>query len=248
MIKIQIILLFLFTMAHGYGQKQNGIVYYSKKAKPMNTESLSELGADTKKFISQADNTIESFQFSLIFNKNSAKYDIIEKLAQDTKDNGLKQKMALALSGFKGKTFFDFKEKTILLVREMFGETILIKSKFSDTKWELEKEKMIINNLLCFKAKTIIEEEGRNGINKIEIVAWYTPDINLPYGPEGFGGLPGLIVQLKKGTVITYLSRIDFKKEDIKIQIPQKGREMTRAEFNSFLKDVVLNKEKYYKN
>ena len=34
------------------------------------------------------------------------------------------------------------------------------------------------------------------------IEAWYTPEIPMPYGPIGYGGLPGLILQLERSHVI----------------------------------------------
>lgn len=54
--------------------------------------------------------------------------------------------------------------------------------------WKLIDETKMINTINCKKAE--ITFKGRNWI------AWYTPDIPLPYGPYKFTGLPGLIVKI----------------------------------------------------
>ncbi|NIF05932.1 GLPGLI family protein [Chryseobacterium sp. Tr-659] len=54
--------------------------------------------------------------------------------------------------------------------------------------WRLVDETKIINTINCKKAEVTFK--GRNWI------AWYSPEIPLPYGPYKFGGLPGLIIKI----------------------------------------------------
>lgn len=54
--------------------------------------------------------------------------------------------------------------------------------------WKLIDETKIINTIICKKAE--VNFKGRNWI------AWYSPEIPLPYGPYKFSGLPGLIVKI----------------------------------------------------
>ncbi|RXM67029.1 hypothetical protein BOQ60_03625 [Chryseobacterium sp. CH1] len=54
--------------------------------------------------------------------------------------------------------------------------------------WKLIDETKIINTITCKKAEVYFK--GRNWI------AWYSPEIPLPYGPYKFSGLPGLIVKI----------------------------------------------------
>lgn len=57
-----------------------------------------------------------------------------------------------------------------------------------DFKWKLEAGDTLILDKFCKKATC--SYAGRN------YVAWYTEEVNLPYGPYIFGGLPGLIMYL----------------------------------------------------
>ncbi|UOU97036.1 GLPGLI family protein [Chryseobacterium daecheongense] len=54
--------------------------------------------------------------------------------------------------------------------------------------WKLLNETKQINTIHCKKAEVTFK--GRNWI------AWYAPEIPLPYGPYKFSGLPGLIIKI----------------------------------------------------
>ena len=54
--------------------------------------------------------------------------------------------------------------------------------------WKLVDEAKVINTIPCKKAEVTFK--GRNWI------AWYSPEIPLPYGPMKFSGLPGLIIKI----------------------------------------------------
>tara|TARA_R110002051_G_scaffold149010_2_gene221545 strand:+ start:1224 stop:1925 length:702 start_codon:yes stop_codon:yes gene_type:complete len=67
-------------------------------------------------------------------------------------------------------------------------------------KWDLHNEKKEIDGYVCYKAT--IDYTHPYTENQFIIEAWYTPEIPVPYGPVGYGGLPGLILQLKHSHVI----------------------------------------------
>lgn len=54
--------------------------------------------------------------------------------------------------------------------------------------WKLMNETKVINTIICKKAEVTFK--GRHWI------AWYSPEIQLPYGPMKFSGLPGLIIKI----------------------------------------------------
>lgn len=55
--------------------------------------------------------------------------------------------------------------------------------------WKLINESQTINTFSCKKAT--LRYKGRDWI------AWYTPEIPLPYGPYKFTGLPGLVIKME---------------------------------------------------
>ncbi len=88
-------------------------------------------------------------------------------------------------------------------------------SLYNNPKWKITEERDIILGYPVIKA-----------IYK-NVEVWFTPDITLPFGPAGYGGLPGLILKKKfiKQFPATEIvaDKIIFTKDKIKIKKPKKG-------------------------
>ena len=89
--------------------------------------------------------------------------------------------------------------------RKIRNKTYLVKYD-KMLNWTLTNETKKIENYTCFKA-TIIQKNLETGVEFIR-EAWYTTEIPVPYGPVGFGGLPGLILELKTGKAIFTAKKI----------------------------------------
>lgn len=64
------------------------------------------------------------------------------------------------------------------------------------------------------------------------ITAWYTPMIPASHGPDEFGGLPGLILELSTNNTTILCTKVVLNpKEEVVIEVPSKGKEVTREEY-----------------
>ncbi|MFY7757252.1 MAG: GLPGLI family protein [Flavobacterium stagni] len=73
----------------------------------------------------------------------------------------------------------------------------------------------------------------------ITITAWYTPEIPINQGPEGYWGLPGLILEVNDGKTIVLCSKIVLNSKDkVEIKAPTNGKEVKQKEYD----DIVLKK------
>lgn len=72
--------------------------------------------------------------------------------------------------------------------------------------WKLHNETKEIDGYTCYKAT--IDHTHYYTENKFTIEAWYTPEIPVPYGPAGFGGLPGLALQVLYSHVIYVAKKV----------------------------------------
>ena len=72
-----------------------------------------------------------------------------------------------------------------------------------------------IGNYSCYKA--ITNKKTKNN-NSIPIIAWYCPELAYQFGPNGYGNLPGLIVELQIDNVIYGLKSINFDDKTIKFK------------------------------
>jgi GLPGLI family protein len=64
---------------------------------------------------------------------------------------------------------------------------------FEYYNWKITTETKKINNFLCYKATGTVKALNAKAI---PIEAWFCPEISLPYGPENYAGLPGLIFEV----------------------------------------------------
>ncbi len=68
---------------------------------------------------------------------------------------------------------------------------------------------------------------------EITITAWYSPEIPINQGPEGYWGLPGLILEVNDGKTTILCSKIVLNaKEKAEIKAPTNGKEVSQAEYD----------------
>src|SRR5690554_2649991 len=124
----------------------------------------------------------------------------------------------------------------------------IIKDTLHTSGWELSTESKKIGNYTVYKAIRIFtpkklvadREETSNLLSMMDkkkpedivYTAWYTPEIPIPNGPEKFGGLPGLILELHTQSTVYLCSEIVLNpKKPIEIKIP-KGKVISQEEYD----------------
>lgn len=82
----------------------------------------------------------------------------------------------------------------------------------------------------------------------INVVAWYTPQIPISQGPGEFWGLPGLILEVNADRTTILCSKITLNPQDkIKIKAPEKGRVISRDDYNSTVKQKMIEMREMYR-
>lgn len=81
----------------------------------------------------------------------------------------------------------------------------------------------------------------------IVVTAWYTPQIPVNQGPGEYWGLPGLILEVNANRTTILCSKIVLnpgEKETIKM--PSKGKEVTKEEYNTIMKQKIEEMREMY--
>ena len=82
----------------------------------------------------------------------------------------------------------------------------------------------------------------------IEVIAWYTPQIPVNQGPGEFWGLPGLILEVNADQTTILCNKITLNpQEKIKIQAPEKGKVISRADYNATVKQKMKEMREMYR-
>ncbi|RKE98623.1 GLPGLI family protein [Ichthyenterobacterium magnum] len=144
--------------------------------------------------------------------------------------------------------FTNLKEGIISKSFNAFEKDFVIHNLISNVKWILHKDSKFINKYKCFKATTFYEIKNPKGVFRKEVVAWYTLDIPYRFGPKNFSGLPGLILEVRDDNIIYVADVIEFKAEDIVIEVNAKGENITQKKLDDMAEEAMDNRRKLAKS
>jgi len=184
---------------------------------------------NSKNLIKDAVKMAENFEYFLNFNKNESIFKINEVLEFDGKSNYLFP-IAKAVIG-SGIYYQNKIDNESLHQFEVFGNDFLVSELLINDDWEITPETKKIGKFTCYKA--IKNCETCNSSNFV----WFTPEIPYPYGPVGYGGLPGLILEIKMKTFTLRLDNIQYKK-NVSIVKPIRGEKVTLEEYRKISSEM----------
>lgn len=83
---------------------------------------------------------------------------------------------------------------------------------------------------------------------EIVVTAWYTPQIPVSNGPAEYWGLPGLILEINAARTTILCSEIIMNpQEKSEISAPDKGKEVSREEYNDIVKKKMAEMREMFR-
>lgn len=154
----------------------------------------------------KAMNEAKNLSFGLIINSDGAKF--FDK--SDSELKNLNVDLAKAFTNYMGIVYnFD---NEIIFQSKILGENIYTKHEIKKD-WIVTNESKLIDNYLCYKATSVNKITNKAGQFNFPITAWFCPTIPYQYGPNGYGNLPGLILEIQIRNVTYFMKKIDFDSE-----------------------------------
>ncbi|MDT0294715.1 GLPGLI family protein [Mesonia ostreae] len=232
-----IVVLIFFTSNLGISQILSGEITYGVRMDEVALQKIINSVKDNsfkKDYLIKLHNDLKSsikyLNYTLKFNTNESNFNRKETLAND---NGIDLNMSSMAVSANGIFYSNLKENVNLHQVEFSGESYLL-SKNIDYNWQITTETKIIQGYKCYKAISKVTKNSKNFIT----TAWFCPRLSFQHGPKGFNDLPGLILELKYlDRFIFYTKNIKLRENEIKINRPTKGNNMTQKKFDKFLKN-----------
>ncbi len=228
---IFIFVLFSITITNSQNKVKLRVVYNTKLGPSENYSSQNE-----KTFALQMKKYIEDVEYKLEISGKTSIFQTIKKMPLGNQFSNPIQKT-------KDKTVFYV--DSIVFIEEInaFDEYYLIIENSNQINWILTNEIKIIHGYKCYKASYT-----KSGTNPVNVVAWYAPKLPYQFGPNGYNGLPGLILKVIQNEKFIYLvSSINWD-EDIFVIKPTTGIKITREDFNNKVKQALNKMQSYNKN
>ncbi len=258
-----VFLVLLFSFKPTVEEFQGQAFYFSKSKMELGSWGARMSEAQKKQVQARLKNRLEK-TYILSFNKVESIFDEEEKLdaisgATDSWGNNFS----------RGKQYKNIKENALIQSQEFYGKRFLVKDKLQEISWDMGKESKQIGQYLCFKATALVptnelawfdfswsDLRAQNNtvttdstaveilepeVKMTEVEAWYTPQIPVSHGPAEYWGLPGLILEVSAGGTTMLCSKIVMNpKEKIKIEAPDKGKEITKTEYQNTIQTKML--------
>ena len=187
-----------------------------------------------RKFFLQAIEGAKHLKFELTFNDSISEFKLIKNMALD----GENLEMAILDSRarkeiyiFKNKIYHNnsnglFKENEFLIIDPL------------NQNWVYTNESKVIDGYTCYKATNeYIVDNGK--IFKHPVIAWFCPQIPISIGPRGYGGLPGLILELQEWNSVFGVEKIEFSNNVKEIILPQEGKIISEQEYQNKVGEAV---------
>ena len=257
--KILYLFTLLFTLSISSQDFQGQAFYKTQTAMDFGSWG-DRMSAEQKKAMKERMKPFLEPVYILTFDKTKSIYQQEERLDAPGSGGGRGWGRMMASSG--GPIYKDITSKKSLQSTEFMGKKFLISDDKDNINWSLEKETKMIGNYVCFKATAKVPKpktmtsvwgssEKQNDTIKnsssvladaefISITAWYTPMIAVSHGPTGYGGLPGLILELTTDTEVMLCTRVVMNPvKQIVISEPTKGEFVSRSEFENIVEMKV---------
>ena len=132
------------------------------------------------------------------------------------------------------KTYTDLKEGLQIEQKEFMSRSFLIESDLPKGNWKLTGQQKMILEYPC--------QEAISGEDEKLAIAWFTPAIPVAAGPDRYGNLPGLVLEviLDGGDNTITAKSIELKEPDeAQLKKPAKGKKVTKEEYQAIVEEKM---------
>jgi GLPGLI family protein len=213
------------------GQMKEGKIIYERKINlhkriPAADESM-------KSMIPEFNTSKVQLLFSeseSIFKNLPEEEDIREHAGES--DNG--NRIVMRFGGSDDETYKNYETGKSIEQRELGPKKYIIEDSLKKLSWKLDDagSTKMIKNYTCRKALC----KSPQGL---DVVAWYSDEINCPSGPDIYGGLPGMILEVSIGDGEIVFTPIEITNSTDKklVKAPVSGKKISRKEFQKMIEE-----------
>ena len=222
-----------------YAQNTSGIIKYDRKSywiKIMKQLPWMTAADIERNQLTWGKNQGRPTPHELYFVNDKSVYQRVEKEGESTGWSRSQEEYTLIR---------DYKSKKSEDIVETLGKKYVIEG-LPTYKWKILNEIKEVGGYLCMKAETTDDVKDQT------IHAWFADAIPVQGGPEGFYGLPGMILEIdiNDGATVITATEVEINQTEIDLPIPKKisGKKIDRVKFNEISKKFIEDSFKSKRN
>ncbi len=245
----------LFSLAMLQAQVKEGTVIYERKINMYRTIQDEQMRAMIPEF--------RTSKHMLLFSDSVSVYKAVpDDEAPDPFAGGGGGRVMIRMGGSDGGDLYkNHSQSKSVQSTELGGKNFLITDTIQQQPWKIGTETKQILGYTCHKATRKVMQStpvmrrivmGGGGSadtttqtnakgKEVEVVAWYADNLISPVGPESYGQLPGVILQLDLDNAATVYTATEVKKtvDQKELKEPKKGKVITQAEFRKMVTEMM---------
>lgn len=228
----------IIALTFQFSQAQSAkITYKNELSAPKELEELKE--KDPKKYerysfmIKKMNERTKQLRYTLKFNDQRSEFKTNPKMA---KGDDAVSNMSMPQSEY----FYDLSNNKRYQKNNISGKEFLINKE--SIAWEILPETKVINGYKARKAVasqtffSVDRESGELKEKEQPVTAWFTTELPFAYGPENYGGLPGLILELKTQGKNYSVEKLGIDEDkDLEIKFPDLSNALSEKEAASMM-------------
>lgn len=213
-----------------------GYIEYERKTNIMRT--IDNMDADRKEWVEKFKSQLPKFKinyYDLYFNTNKSIYKPGKEV-----EEGINM-WFMRSPADANNVYTDFNTHRVTAQKQVYEEKFLVEDTMRRLEWKITDEVRTIANYTCRKAVGVMNDS-------VYVVAFYTDDIIASGGPEMFGGLPGMILELAIPRLHTtwIAQKIELiQPEEKEYKLPTKGKKVTQEEMFKIINTSLERWGKY---
>jgi GLPGLI family protein len=248
MTKIAYLVLSLLSVGALNAQTTEGVIIYERKINMHKRIQDEQMKAMIPEF--------RTTRHQLMFSDSSSAYKAVpeDEMPEGFTGEGGGNRIVMRMGpGENSELYKNFASGKSIESRELGAKTYIIEDSIRPRGWKLTGETKVIQGYTCRKATSTetmmtgstmrIRSGGENNTTtdttnrpqpkQVVVEAWYAEGITAPVGPESYGMLPGVILELNIDDGSMIYSAVEIKKSVDKkdIKEPKKGKKITRQEY-----------------
>lgn len=203
-----------------FSQEKVNIIYYGVLC--TEDEAFKSIGKEAYELYKEE---VESQDFEMIFNDSISQFNTVNKINNK-----------LPLQNICKSIKHDYAVK--IKKEEKIG---IIMDR--NIQWTIISKKKNIQDYTCYKATSSFSVTRGDRTFTFPLIAWFCPEIPYNFGPLGYGGLPGLILELQERNILYGAKKIEFNSTKNKIinhEISNLNK-YTQAEWDELMMNKMLD-------
>lgn len=198
----------------------------------LGSESTTNIGANKELEQKVKEAMTKPNYYTLTLTPQESDFRMVEKVENEQPTGGMMIKMAPS----SGITYKNLKENIILESNSSFNQDFLITDEIKTYDWKISNESKEILGYEVRKAEAVVD-------STTNLIAWYAPKLTYKNGPDVYGGLPGLIMEIEvnsdspdrgKRKFIYKAISLEVPKDKKVIERPKKGKKISNADFDKW--------------